>query len=962
MKSFFALPVCLLLIIGIHSVDALAQQEGNGSPIDGPSVYRIGGMLTNPQSKSLMGAKVELYLVNTGKDSLIMTLVTDSNGRFKCLGLGPNAYRLSISHEQYETLNTTFKLSIAQPTQRLMLSMVNKVEQIKGAGVVGKKDAVTQKNDTVEYNASQFKVTKDATVENLITKMPGITSENGVLKAQGEEVKKVTVDGQDFFGQDASAAVKNLPAELVDKVQVYDRLSDQSQFTGINDGNSTKTLNIVTKSGKNNGQFGKLYGGYGTDDRYASGGNFNVFRGKQRLSLIGMSNNINQQNFSSQDIIGLTGNSGGGMGGMGGGRGPGSFGGGSWSGGSWGGGNQNFSVNQQSGINQTHALGLNYSTFSGSKNKFTASYFFNQTNNNTASFLDRTYFLSASRNQLYNQGDTGNSLNLNHKISMRWEYNLDTNNSIVFTPNINLQKSNNNSAFLGQTNTQETALINLSKSITSADGTGYNISQNTLIRHKFKRAGQTISLNISTTNSKNLSSNLLNSNNYYYLPDTSDNVFKQNTDKNSTTFNISPNLSYTQPLSKKSFIELNYNPSFNRNYSDKQTAKADSNQQYTITDSLLSNTFNNNSSTQKAGATYRFNGPKIGFNIGANVQSVNLKGEQVFPRQYGIDQVFNNVLPNALFTYAPNKSANLRINYRSFTDLPSINQLQNVLNNSNPLLLSTGNAALKQAFTNMVHLRYSKSNTAKSRNMFMYGNITLTNHYIGNSSQIALKDTVINQVEVKKGAQLSMPVNLSGYESYRLYYSYGLPIKRIKSTLNMNLGQNYSKTPSLINGQVNSSNNYGANAGFTIASNISEWLDFSINYTANYNAVKNTLQSQLDNQYWIQNFNGKVNWIFKKKMVFNIDITNSAYKGLGTSFNQSIWLCNGGVGYKFLKDNRGELRCSVFDALKQNTSISRTISDTYIEDKNTRILTRFYMLTFTYSIRHFKLKTNTIKK
>ena len=947
----------LLLLAGTK-----ASAQGRSMEQAPPPMYVIMGQVQTPQAKPLYAASVQLYIVNGLKDSLIKSFSTDSNGRFKCFGLSPISYKLIITHPQYESINRSVVLSQEQPMQRLSIQMINKVQDIKGAGVVLKRDAVTQKNDTVEYNASQFKVTKDATVENLITKMPGISNENGVLKAQGEEVKKVTVDGQDFFGQDASAAVKNLPAEVVDKVQVYDRLSDQAQFTGINDGNSTKTLNIVTKSGKNNGQFGKLYGGYGTDDRYASGGNFNVFRGKQRLSVIGMSNNINQQNFSSQDIIGLTGNAGGGMGGMGGGRGPGGSGGGSWGGGNWGGGNQNFSVNQQGGINQTHGLGFNYSTFGGKKYKLTASYFYNQVDNNTASFLDRTYFLSASRNQYYNQADTGNSRSINHKISMRWEYNLDTNNSIIFTPNINLQKSNNNSLFLGQTNSQETALINLSKSLNSSDGSGYNISQNTLLRHKFKKAGQTISLNLSTTNTKNLSNALLNANNQYFLPDTSADVFKQNTDRNSTTFNFSPNLSYTQQLSKLSAIEVNYNPSFNRNYSDKQTAKSDTNNQFTLTDSLLSNTFNNNSSTQKAGATYRFNKPKFGFNLGANVQSVNLKGEQVFPKQYGIDQVFNNVLPNAQLTFTPNKNLFLRIHYRSSTDLPSITQLQNVLNNSNPLLLSTGNAALEQSFTNMLHLRFSKSNPAKSRNVFMYGNITLTNQYIGNSSQIALKDTVINQVSVKKGAQLSMPVNLNGYESYRLYYSYGLPIKFIKSTLNMNLGQNYSKTPSLINGQVNSSNNYGANAGITIASNISEWIDYSVNYTANYNSVKNTLQSQLDNRYWIQNLNAKINWIVKKKIVLNVDVTNSAYKGLGSAFNQSIWLLNGGVGYKFLKDNRGELKCSVFDALKQNTSIARTVSDTYIEDKHTKILTRFYMLTFTYSIRHFKLKPNTIKK
>ena len=309
-----------------------------------------------------------------------------------------------------------------------------------------------------------------------------------------------------------------------------------------------------------------------------------------------------------------------------------------------------------------------------------------------------------------------------------------------------------------------------------------------------------------------------------------------------------------------------------------------------------------------------------------------------------------------MFTYAASKSSNLRLFYRSSTNLPSISQLQNVVNNSNPLILSAGNANLVQEFRNMIHLRYSKSNVAKGRTMFIYSNLTTASNYIGNSTILAKKDTSVNGIELRKGAQLSLPANLNGYKSFRAYLSYGMPIKKIKSTFNLNLGQTYSSTPALINGNTNFSNNFNSNVGVVLASNISESLDFTLNYTVNYTTVQNTLQSSLNNQYVIQNFNAKINFMPTPKWVLNADITNSSYKGLGATFNQNIWLCNAGFGYKFLKDNRGELKLSVFDALKQNTSIARTVSESYIEDKNTQILTRFYMLTFTYSIRHFKVK------
>lgn len=905
----------------------------------------------DPEKKPLAFSTLDLFSL---PDTLaVRGATTDTAGNYTFRGLDHKlTYLLYVGNMKYQTVVMQIRSDSSRNIVKT-IEMTDKIDVLKGGGIVYRKEAITQKNDTVEYNAGNYKVNQDATAENLITKMPGITTEGGTIKAQGEEVKKVTVDGQDFFGEDAAAALKNLPAEVIDKVQVFDRQSDQSQFTGIDDGNSQKTLNIVTKAGKNNGQFGKVYAGYGTDQRWAAGANVNVFKGSQRISLIGMSNNINQQNFSSQDILGLTGNSQ--QGGMM--RGPGGPGGYRGMG-----GNNNFTVNQQGGINTTHAFGLNYSLFGGKKFKLTASYFFNNGKNETSSFLNRTYFLSSLSNQYYSQGDTGNTRNTNHKLNARLEYNIDSNNSIIFTPNLSFQSNKSNTLFLGLTRPEEQgSLINSSASKTESDNIGFTFSQNLLLRHKFKRPGQTISLNVSTSNSVNEGNTLLNSGNNYFLPSPSSDIFIQNTDKSSSSFSINPNLSYTHPIKKKSMIELTYNPGFNFNKSEKYTARFDTaSGEYSLTDSLLSNTFDNRSQTQRAGLTYRYTGKKVSFNIGANVQYVELSGEQTFPLNQLTEKPFSNILPNAMFTYSKSKNSNLRIHYRTYTELPGITQLQNVINNSNPLLLSAGNAELRQEFRHNIHLRYSLSNPAKGRTFFLYSNFSLASDYLGNSTLLAGNDTTVTvsntEINLRRGAQLSMPVNIEGYRSFRAFATYGMPIKKIKSTFNVNLGQTITRSPALINGQTNYSNTYVTNAGAVLASNISEFLDFTLSYTGNFNTVLNSLQSNLNNRYLIRNFNAKLNYLPAKRFVINADITNSSYTGLGAAFNQNIWLCNAGFGYKFLKDKRGEFKLSVFDALKQNTSISRTVSESYIEDKNTQILTRFYMLTFTYAIRHFKAK------
>jgi hypothetical protein len=333
------------------------------------------------------------------------------------------------------------------------LQWLEESKLLKEVVIEEKQIRVQQLGDTSQFNANAFKTNKDATTEDLLVKMPGVTSENGTVKVNGEEVKRILVDGKPFFGDDPRTTMQNLPADVIDKVQVFDRLSDQSLFTGFDDGNAQKTINIVTKNGMNNSKFGRFYAGYGgPDNRFNIGLNYNTFKGDKRFSILAMSNNINQQNFNIQDLVGAT-SSGSANSGQGGGR-----------GGQGGGGRNspvnNFLVGQQNGIATTTALGLNYSNKIGKEKKVTlsGSYFFNGTKNENISLSNRNYISNSDSGLVYNETKEITSKNFNNRLNLRIEYVIDSSNSLTITPSISSQNYIS-SSILNATNTRNNESI-----------------------------------------------------------------------------------------------------------------------------------------------------------------------------------------------------------------------------------------------------------------------------------------------------------------------------------------------------------------------------------------------------------------------------------------------------------------------------------------------------------------------
>ena len=900
--------------------------------------FQLSGSLKNEDDNSaLVGATLKLV---SERDSTIEKYTKSGlKGEFVFEKLMRGRYKLEITYIGFDKY---IREVIANPENSTigLIKIKPAATNLQEVEITGIAVRAEQKGDTTLYNAAAFKVTEDATTEDLVKKMPGITIENGTVKAHGEDVKRILVDGKQFFGDDPSVTLKNLPAEVVDKIQVFDKLSDQAAWSGFDDGSGQKTINIITRNAKNSGQFGKFSAGYGTDDHYLLGANVNFFKGQRRITLLAMSNNVNQQNFSADDILG-SGSSSRQQGMSGGGR---------------SGGNAMASqMGPQNGIFSTNAIGANYTNSFGTKIVLNASYFYNNGQTTTNKTVDRQY-IGSSNSNYYN--DTSSSLtnNINHRFNMRLEYNPDSSNSFVLTPRLSIQDNQTNSLLRTQTSNYPEYFPTNSKTLTQNDGdaNGYNFNNEFLYRYKFHKRGRTASITLGTGTNKRYRDN-------YQLSSVSSNQNSGHKDvldlygkTYSNGYNLSSNLVYTEPLGTQSQLQFNYQVSYSENDNDKKTYNYTIEQQaYTLFDTLLSNIYNNGYLTHRIGGGYLYQTEKANLNLGLTYEYAALNGDASFPIIDSTRKTFTTALPNLMFNYKFTQFTNLRMSYRASTNAPSITQLQKVLDNSNPSLLSIGNPYLKQEIRHFAMSRFSHSNKEKTSNLFGMVFFQKTMDYIANSSFTAYNDTVINGYEIVKGAHVSIPENLDGAWNGRVLLTLGFPLKPIKSNLNLNTGISYNRLPGLIESKSNFSNTYGINIGTVLSSNISQKIDFTLTYNANFNLVDNTIQPELNNNYVFQIASLQFNWEFWKGFFLQNSMTYQNYNGISSNVNDQYTLWNFNLGKKIFKNKAGEVKFSCYDILDENTSLNRTVTDSYIEDSNTDVLRQYFMLSFTYSLRNY---------
>jgi hypothetical protein len=909
---------------------------------------KITGIVIDGNSKEQLSGVIVLLRRQSDTTTQVSGMSSDLDGKFGFSQLKADTYQLRISYLGYQNVVINNLQLAANANYPLDTIRLKEAAEVFGDIVV---EAMAVRlemvGDTVQYNAAAFKVNPDATIEDLIKKMPGITIENGVVKAQGEQIKKVTIDGKEFFGDDASTALKNLPADIVDKIQVYDRASDQAALSGVSDGQETKAINIKTKGGNLKGNFGRFYAGYGTDNRYNAGGNFNSFKGDRRILILGMSNNINLQNFGGEDLLGVL--SAQSSGGRGGGR-------GGWRGNN----NESFSTGQQGGISQTHAFGINYADKWGKKTDVTASYFFNLMNNSNLTELNRNFLTSVEGqlNQIYGENTNSNNSNFNHRASLRLEYKPDTLTTFIFAPRLSWQGNDNNNVFAGLNKLSNNEFLNSTNSETNSNGKAYNISGNTTYSRRFAKPRRSLTIDLTGSyNNQNSERQQLAANIYADNID-STLLLDQFAKTYSNNSNASVDVSYNEPVGKNSTLTFGYNEGLVYGSSDKKTsdynpATAD----YTILDTTLSNNINSIYQTHRPNFRYRYGSreSKATVMLGLSYQYATISNQQDFPVRPDIFKGFHSVLPIAMYRYQWSKTTSVRIFYRSYTNAPTANQLQNAIDNSNVLFLTAGNPNLKQSFSHFLTGRYNWINPKNAHSFFANAYGTFTNNYIGTSTLVAQNDTTLAAgVVLNKGAQLSQNVNLNGFLSLNGNLMYSLPVTAIKCNLTVSLGTTFTRLPSVVNLENNFTNNSNVNANFTVSSNINENIDFYLTYSPSYNVAQNKLRPELNTTFINHNTSARINWIFAKNFVVSTAVSHLAFTGLADGFNQNFLLLNGSFGYKFLKNRQAEVNITVFDALGQNQSISRTVGDIYIQDQSTQVLTRYVMLNFVYNLRAVK--------
>lgn len=868
------------------------------------------------------------------------------DGRFEITRVPNGNYILKVSFVGYESARMPLRVS-NEDLARVIVFMKEDPLTLDEVRISGLRPEVEVRGDTTVYNADGIRLNPDATAEDLVRRLPGITVEDGQVQAQGEQVRRVLVDGQEFFGDDALLTLRNLPAEIVGQVELFDEQSDQARFTGFNDGNQSRALNIRTRPGMNVGQFGRGNGSFGTENRYMGSGNFNYFDGPRRISILGMSNNINQQNFSGDDLSGVNqaSNQGGGRGGMMGG------------GGRWGGGGaaQNFMVGSQSGTNTIHSFGLNYiDRFT--KTNINSSYFFNATNNTSNESLERQYTTEVNADQAYNERNVSQSENYNHRFNGRIEHTFNPVYSMIITPRVQLRANDRESFQSSDTFAGFTELVNRSTGVNENTSFNYDIANSILLRRRFETRGRTLSANIRTDINRTKGDQLVDNLTEFYAENVINRRTNQNTDINTGGYNLSFDLQYTEPLTERSQLQLGYTPSLNQELSERDAYNFNRDtRRYTILNPDLTSRYENVTMVHRVTSGYRFNNRTINASLGLTYEYTNLEGEQTFPVVTSTSNTYNYLLPNANARYNLGQGKNINLNYRTFTRMPSASQLQDVIDNSNPIQVRGGNPDLSPQYTHNVSTRFQFANVNKATFSFAVVNVSYTTDYISNTSFISRADTLLRPgVILGRGSRFTAPENLGSSWNIRSFMNHTRPFKLIKSNISFNGGVSYTLQPTSDNGSVSDAKTIGLNGGSSLNSNISPNVDFSLNYRASYSIVENSENLGINNNYYTGRAFARVNFLPGGRFLIASDINFTHYSGLGEDFNNNIIYWNASLGYKFLKDNAAEIRLTVVDIMAQNNSVNRVISDGYVEDVRSNVLSRYGLINFSYNFRNFR--------
>ncbi len=903
-------------------------------------VLFIAALSTHAQTSSLKGTVTDTIekknLSNTvvsllrQSDSVLVKFTrADKDGNFSLTNLKEGQFILMMTHPYLGDYFDKVKVTAGAAVNLGKINMIPKTKLLAEV-IVRSGSSIRIKGDTTVYTADSFKVRPGANVEELLRRLPGIqVDRDGKITAMGERVKKVLVDGEEFFGSDPGIVTKNLRADGVKEVEVFDKKSDQAAFTGIDDGVKDKTINLKMKQKR--GYFGKIELGGGLKDKYNNAAMLNAFKDKRKLAAYGIMSNTGQTNLDWEDAQNYSGGSNniettddGGIMIFNNGDGDDE--------GYWGGRN---------GIPQNWNGGLHYSNkFDNNRQSLNAGYKFSKVNaplNNSTfakSFLPDSSWLTNSRNNTFNS-------TIKHALNMTLEFNLDSNNSLKWTTRANNKQVKSSSDYYTESLSEQADSINNSTRNSTNDSKNNSLNSTLLWKHKFKKLSRTLSINTDLNWSRSENNGLLYSLNKYYDNGTltdKDTVDQQNVRDNETK-SINAKLAYTEPLAKDFYLEASYSLYYNNNSNERVTNKKNAIGKYEDVIDSLSNAFVFNRLVHTPGLNFRVNKRKYNYSFGASVGLSHFEQKNI-TESTGTDYNYTNFFPRASFTYKPKPSMNLRFNYNGSTNAPSLEQLQPIRINTDPLNIYIGNPDLKQSFRHNANIGFNSNNVLKEKYLWAGINGGFTNNAFVQSSTI---DSV--------GKRVFRTVNVDGTYNFSFYGNYGFRIT--KSRIRLGFGPNIYINRNI--DFVNSVKNMTTTRGYGFRLNISKYVenkfDFYISPGFTWNRSTATVNTAANAEYWQLEGWAQARVMFLKKFEIGTDAnTQIRQKDPRFPANNSFTTWNAALTKRFFKNNELELKLGLYDILNQNRGYQRSFNSYSFTESYYTTLKRYWLLTLTWNI------------
>jgi Outer membrane protein beta-barrel family len=866
------------------------------------------------------------------KDSILVRFTrSDEKGHFELKAIPAGKYVLLISYPAFADYVEPLTLSDTSVVQLDKIMLTQRSRLLQEVVIQQKIAAIKIKGDTTEFNAGSFKTEANASVEDLLKKLPGIQVNNkGQITAQGETVKKVLVDGEEFFGDDPTLVTKNLRADMVDKVQLYDKKSDQANFTGIDDGEKSKTINIQLKEDKKRGYFGKLAAGAGDQGYHNSEAMINVFRGKQKLAAFGILSNTGKigLNWGDREKFGA--------------------------------GNGELSVNddgdfeingqgddldgwsgryQDNGYPLVQTGGLHYGNkWDRDRQNVNANYkimklYVDGSKNTVAQDIlkDTTYYNNSSE-------QFKNSI-FRNRLSGSYENQIDSNSSIKLMVDGSLDHK-----ITTMFNTAEvlanTDMVNNSQRKTNSVSDIGGINSSILWRKKLKKKGRTVSVFFAENFNRTNGEGLLDAQTNFYKMGRIDSV--QNTDQRKTTNNeaisINSNISYTEPLSKSSSLVVNYGINLDNSHSNRLSFNQNSEGKYTMMDSLYSNDYAFNILTHKGGLSYAYTNKKVRVNIGSNMGLTSFRQKDMF-RDHERDRNFVNWYPKAIFRYNMSSQRRLSLTYNGSTQQPGIDQLQPILVNDDPVNVVIGNPNLKPSFNNSFNVNFSDYKVMTSRGIWVGLSYSTTSNAISDRSVLD-----------GSGKRTTQAVNVNGNSNARVYSNFNWKIApidlRIGTGVNGGMTRNVNYVNDIYN--VTKSGNIGLN--FSASKNKEKKYGMYFDASANYNTSVSSVQTALRTNYWTYNINPNIDIYLPLKIELHGDM-NCMIRQKTPVFtsNNNVAIVNASVAKKFGKKELVQINFSMSDILNQNIGFDRSVSTNRITQTTYSTIGRYGMLSFIWN-------------